>query len=202
LNIYILVDPADSIKKKSDFTAMAVIGLEKFQNYYLLDLIRDKLNLNQRWEKLRGLVLKWKPLKVGYEKYGKDSDIAHMNGKMIDENVVFQIEPLAGKEGKIERIKLLQSPFEYGQFLLPYAIFYTDVSGKDRELVSELIKDEYTKIPFAVHDDIMDCMARIKDPKFGAFFPINNEKEKEKKPELLWNWIYKSITRRGSYMGR
>ena len=172
LNIYILVDPADEKKKKSDFTSMAVIGLDCFKNYYLLDLVRDKLNLLERWLALRNLVQKWETtIAVGYEKYGKDSDIAYMQEKQIDEGVHFSIISLGGNVPKIERIKTLQAPFQAGKFLFPMAIPYTDINGKSHNLIDVLINEEFLKIPFAVHDDIMDSIARIRDPKMNVIFP-------------------------------
>jgi len=44
-NKYILCDPASSKKANSDYTVMQVIGLAPDQNYYLIDGIRDRLNL-------------------------------------------------------------------------------------------------------------------------------------------------------------
>src|SRR6516164_903385 len=45
---YLLVDPASSKKKGSDYTVMAVIGLAPDENFYLLDAVRDRLNLTER----------------------------------------------------------------------------------------------------------------------------------------------------------
>jgi len=67
---YILVDSASSKKKGSDHTVMVVIGLGADQNYYLLDAVRDRLNLSERCKELFRLHRKWRPERVGYEKYG------------------------------------------------------------------------------------------------------------------------------------
>jgi hypothetical protein len=65
---YLLVDPASSKKKGSDYTVMAVIGLGADQNYYLLDAVRDRLNLTERgdkllyrWARSRSCLLRSKP---------------------------------------------------------------------------------------------------------------------------------------------
>ena len=76
---YLLVDPASSKKKGSDYTVMAVIGLGTDQNYYLLDAVRDRLNLTERGDKLFELHRKWRPERVGYEKYGMQADIEYIS---------------------------------------------------------------------------------------------------------------------------
>src|SRR5262245_25007528 len=47
LNVYILVDPANTKKKRSDWSAMWVIGLGRDKNYHVLDVLRDKLNRSE-----------------------------------------------------------------------------------------------------------------------------------------------------------
>jgi hypothetical protein len=59
LNVYILVDPANAKKKRSDFTSMWVIGIGRDEHFVVLDLVRDKLNLTERTERLFELVAKW-----------------------------------------------------------------------------------------------------------------------------------------------
>jgi hypothetical protein len=68
---FILVDPASSKKKGSDYTVIAVIGLGADQNFYLLDAVRDRLNLTERCAALFRLHRKWRPERV--EAVGKRS---------------------------------------------------------------------------------------------------------------------------------
>lgn len=65
-NNYILVDAASSKKKGSDYTAMWVIGLGTDGNYYALDMVRDRLTLTERADRLFELHRKWKPRQVRY----------------------------------------------------------------------------------------------------------------------------------------
>ena len=62
-NVYICVDPANQKKKHSDYTAMVVFGLGYDQNYYILDIVRERLNLTERTEGLFRLCRKWKEKK-------------------------------------------------------------------------------------------------------------------------------------------
>ena len=83
MNKYILVDPANSKAKKADYTAMVVVGLSADKNYYVLDLVRDRLNLGERKERLFGLHKKWNPIGVGYESYGMMIDIDYITEYQI-----------------------------------------------------------------------------------------------------------------------
>src|SRR6185369_16355424 len=55
MNVYLLFDPAGAKNKRSDYTAGWVIGLGPDQNIYVLDMMRDRLNLTQRAQ----LIMKW-----------------------------------------------------------------------------------------------------------------------------------------------
>jgi hypothetical protein len=48
---------------------------------------------------------------------------------------------------------------------------YQTVDGERLDLIKELIA-EYDTFPLGRHDDIMDAIARILDPKLNAVFPM------------------------------
>lgn len=172
LNIYILVDPANEKTKKSDYTAIEVVGLGADKNYYTLDLIRDKLSLKERTQTLFRLHQKWNPISVGYEKYGMQSDIEHIKEKMDDINYHFGIVPLAGKMSKNDRIRKLQPIFEEGRWYLPSTLHYTDYEGRTQDLVDTFLIEEYDAFPVPVHDDMLDVKARILDEDLNATWPM------------------------------
>ncbi len=170
-NVYILVDPASAKKKSSDFTVFWVWGLGPDNNYYLLDAVRDRLRLTERATMLMRLHRKWRPLRVGYEQYGMQADIEHIETVMERENYRFTIMPLGGGMAKEDRIKRLIPPFEQQRVFFPHKLLYRDWEGKPRDFIQEFIDDEYLAFPVALHDDMMDCASRIMDPAFGAVFP-------------------------------
>lgn len=170
-NKYILVDPASKKKKTSDYTVMSVIGLAPDNNYYRLDAIRDRLNLTQRAAKLFELHRKWNPKAVGYESYGMQSDIEHMQYVMELQNYRFAITELGGTMAKEDRIRMLVPVYEQGRFYSPEKLVFIDYESRVVDYVKSFIQDEFTAFPVAVHDDMMDCEARILDPKLGAVFP-------------------------------
>lgn len=171
-NRYLLVDPASEKKTTSDYTVMLVIGLGPDRNYYLIDGVRDRMNLTERARTLFRLHRTYSPQGVGYEKYGAQADVEHMQYVMQEQNYRFHIEPMGGNTPKNDRIRQLVPVFEQGRFYLPWRCHFMDHEGRQRDLVREFIDDEYLAFPVAPHDDMLDCMARILDPALGACFPL------------------------------
>ncbi len=170
MNRYLLVDPAGEKKKDNDYTVAVVIGLGPDQNYYLIDGVRDRLSLTERTSLLFRLHRKYRPLKTGYEKYGKDSDIEHIQDVMNREHYRFAITPLGGAVAKKDRIRKLVPLFESGRFFLPRALYFTDYEQKTQDFRA-LLDSEYEDFPVCQHDDVLDAVARIVDPQLLAVFP-------------------------------
>ncbi len=178
MNIYIVVDPAGERKMKqtgSDYTVMWVIGLAPDQRYYLIDGIRDRLNLTERADKLFSLVRMYKPIRVGYEQYGMQADIAHIEYAQDRDNFHFDIRELGGQMPKNDRIRKLIPIFSAGRFFTPGYLTVRDREGSFRDLMKEFENDEYMAFPVSVHDDMLDDMARILDPDLEAVFPDPDE---------------------------
>ena len=171
MNKYILIDPANEKKKTSDYTVMAVVGLGADQNYYLVDMIRDRLNLTERAAKLFELHRKHKPKGVGYEKYGMQSDIEYMESVMNEQNYRFSITPLGGQTKKEDRIRKLVPIFEQGRFYLPEMLYYSDYEGKKSDLVRDFVEKEFMGFPVGTHDDMLDAISRIVDKDFQTYWP-------------------------------
>lgn len=174
-NRYIVIDPANEKKKRSDYTAGWVLELREDENYYAIDMVRDRLSLTERTDLLFRWHKEYKPLGVGYEKYGKDSDIEHIEDRMERENYRFHITPLAGPLGKNERIKRLVPIFEQGRLFLPTKLPYKDYEKRTVDLVHAFIFDEYVPFPVLSHDDMLDSLSRILDDDMRAEFPMPAE---------------------------
>lgn len=185
LNKYILVDPAMGKKADSDYTVMCVIGVSAGKNFYLVDMIRDRLGLLEKWKKLRDLVALHEPLFVGYEKYGMQADLEFYNMQMEEEGCHFSIEPVGGVIAKSDRIKALVPLFQKHRFIIPRSLPYIDIDGDFKELTDEFLK-EYQDYPYG-HDDMLDCMSRILDKDVPVTFPTrkNSDEEKLFKPDPL-----------------
>ena len=171
LNLYIVVDPAGKKTVGSDYTVACVIGVDARRNYYLVDMIRDRLNLGERWQAVKKLVQDWGVDFVGYETYGMQADIDYIEERQSAEGFYFHVEPLGGKVAKEDRIKRLIPLFARGRFYIPQALPYTDSKGEFHELILEFLSNEYDRFPFSSHDDMLDCMARIMESAMRVTFP-------------------------------
>lgn len=174
---YILVDPASAKKKNSDYTVMWVIGLAPDGNYYHLEVIRDRLSLVEKANKLIHLHRKWKPTKVGYEQYGMQCDIQYIKEVQKQQNYRFNIIELGGAVKKEDRIRQMVPVYENGQFYLQEQQLYRDYQDQLVNLVQIFIKEEFLAFPVGAHDDMLDCLARIKDPELNALFPLSDGAE-------------------------
>ncbi len=171
LNIYILIDPANEKKKSSDYTVMMVVGLGPDQNYYVLEITRDKLSLTERGDELFRLHRKYQPKTVAYEKYGMQADIAYIKDVMRRTNYNFKIVEVGGNLSKVDRISKLLPLFEQERVYLPDSCWKTNYENKTVNLVDSFINEEYLNFPVAVHDDMLDALARITDDTIKLVWP-------------------------------
>jgi phage terminase large subunit-like protein len=179
-NIYIVMDPANAKKKDSDYTAGWVVEACADQKVRIRDILRDRLNLMERTQWLMGMHRKYtkmghKPLAVGYEKYGKDTDIDHIEYIQEQDTYQFDITPLGGAMAKEDRIRLLIPDFEQGNLLLPTEYNQVNYEGRREDLVQVFVDDEYLAFPIMDHDDMLDGLARIKDPDMDLTFPMPDD---------------------------
>lgn len=172
MNRYILVDPASEKKKCNDYTTMWAVGLNSDRNYYVLDGVHDRLNLAERTRALFELHRKWTPPVVGYEKYGMQADIEHIQGEMERENYRFPIVELGGNMPKPDRIRRMVPVFEQGRVYFPNRLLKMSVENTVYDLTDDFYRQEYISFPVSSHDDMLDCLSRIVDPSLGAVFPM------------------------------
>lgn len=171
LNLYICVDPANEKRKHNDYTSMFVIAIDGQDNRIVVDFIRDRLNLTERTNMLFELHAKWSMMggngvkMVAYEQYGMQADIQHIENEQRRRNYRFPILAIGGSTPKPDRIKRLIPVAEQGRLILPHSRAYTGYDGITRDLVQVLIEEELLAFPVCEHDDMLDCLARIEDPK-------------------------------------
>jgi predicted phage terminase large subunit-like protein len=178
LNVYILVDPASSKKESADYTVHWVIGLGPDENYYVLGVYRDRLNLTERTTRLFDLVKRWKPIEVRYEEYGLQADVEHIEEEQVRRKYRFKITKVGGQTRKEDRIKRLIPLFENHRIILPKTFTVVTIEGESKDLIHEFIETEYKAFPVPVHDDMLDALARIAEPDLPLKWPSAKRKFK------------------------
>ena len=166
LNVYIIVDPADSQDKYADNTAMVVIGCGADGNYYLLDMLREKMDLAARAANLIELHRIWRPVSVGYEAYGATADIQHIQYIQSEQNYRFPIMPINNRQGvlkKVERIRRMIPDLINSRWYAPEEIIKLDKDNVEHDVLNEMIQEEMVPFPAGQHDDAIDALARIYD---------------------------------------
>jgi predicted phage terminase large subunit-like protein len=164
----LLVDPASGRREKSannDYTSIWVVGLGSDGNYYVLDFIRDRLNLAQRTAALFRLHRKWRPEHpVRYEQYGMQADIEHVRSEQERLQYRFPIVEMGGAVPKLNRIRRLVPSFSTGRWYFPAQHWYTTAAGELVDLMQVFVEEEYKPFPVGRHDDALDALARIVEP--------------------------------------
>ncbi len=151
-HIFIFIDPASTKNKNSDYTSIAVIGVrprqitsgsstayltdkQKAMNLekYLLDGVRDRMNLSETWEALKNIYLKWEEflslygnnkfsLNVYYEKYGQQRDIEVLKTLQERDSIFFDINVSGGKSSKEDRIGRMIPDLKLGNWKIPFYV--------------------------------------------------------------------------------
>jgi hypothetical protein len=184
LNVYIMCDPAHSLKKESDNTAIAVVGIDASRNYYLLDGYRHKMPLDERWQRLRDLRRHWmrqpgvQMVRVGYERYGLQSDLEHFETRMLQEKDAFEIVELNwtrdGTNTKEDRVQRLQPPFAEGKFFLAQlCVRHVPVLGSDGKPLVDAQGEPITKPE--EYETANQKRAREQGQAFRVFKPVTRK---------------------------
>lgn len=178
-----LIDPANEKKATSDYTSIWVLGFNHDRRIYVLDMVRDRLNLTERTNTVFALHQRWQPEKVGYERYGMQSDIEHIKTEMDRRVYAFHIDELGGAMPKPDRIRRLVPKFEQGSIILPNRLERRNYEGRMEDLVSVFIDDEYKAFPVAAHDDMLDALARLADDAMHIDFPMFFDNDDDEEPD-------------------
>jgi hypothetical protein len=139
MNVYIMVDPSKGKTKRSDRTAIIVIGIDVGGNKYLLDGYCHRMKLSRRYDLMCQLREKWanhpgvQHVRVGYEQYGMQVDLEVILEYQERDNDQFPIEELNttrdGTHSKEDRISRLEPDFNRGIFYMPATIYHPNYGG-------------------------------------------------------------------------
>lgn len=175
-NRYVLVDPAGETLDSNSRYAQWVVALGADKCVRVLDIICDKLDLEERWDAVFKAVQKYDPLKVGYEKIGFQSDVEHFKYRMKELNQIFTIVSLGGGNNRISkdgRIGTLIPLFRDRRVLFPkQGIRKTLKDGRELDMVQYFIEQEYLIWPYNPKTrDMLDALSRLLDAQLNIVWP-------------------------------
>lgn len=153
LNIVASVDFAYSLSKRSDYTAIIVLGIDGERNRYILDIERFKTTkISEYFEKILYLYHKWEFRKLIAEATGAQSaivsELKESYIKPYGLNLsVTEYKPTRHQGSKEERLQAILEPAYENQSVWHYR------SGNCQVLEDELV------LQFPPHDDVKDALA-------------------------------------------
>lgn len=166
MNVYIMCDPSKGSGERSDRTAIAVVGIDKGGNKYLIDGYRHRMKLSDRYDRICELRRKWMDhrgvvqVSVGYEQYGMQCDIEVIKEYMDRDKQWFEIielgTPRQGGHSKKDRIERLEPDVRQGIFHFPVMCWNPDKGG-----------DAYWRIWTEEHVRIAEAIGKASEYSVG-----------------------------------
>lgn len=178
LRLYEIGDPANAKKKKSDWSAFGIIGIDSDGNIYLIDAVHDKLSLGERYKQYFALYDKYRPHIAGYEKYGMQSDLEffRLECKRLGRPLL-PIHEIGGVLSKEDRILRLVPDMQAGKFFFPRKLERWCSYDEKMVDIVERILIELDNFPMGQHDDLIDMVSRIYDLRPIMPAPVKTPEE-------------------------
>lgn len=163
LKVYVLVDPASTQRKESDFTALMTIGMDSEGDLWLIDIIRDKLTQDERAELVYNTLKKNGIHIVHYESISfQASDHKAIKDKGYQNDWYIGVEEIkASATSKDDRIAGLQYFYEQGKVHWPRKYMYHSKYFQRTMDMVEILKLELQMFPATQFKDLSDCHSFI-----------------------------------------
>lgn len=149
INYYTMVDPAIGQRKDSDKTAIVTIGVDQWNNWFIVNVIWDRMLPNEIINNIFYNFEAYHPRQIGVEmvSYQKSLQYALVD-EMRKRNIFLPLVELKASRSKEERIEGLIPRYANG------TIFHLEQCNHRDALEDELLR--YNK---GKHDDIIDALA-------------------------------------------
>lgn len=157
----VFVDPANKQRKESDYTALMTIGIDSVGDWWLIDIIRDKLTLDQRAKLVLKILMERGLHQVNYESIGfMSSDIKAIKemGSQSDWHIGVN-EIKASRQSKEDRIRGLQYLYEQGKIHWPKKYnYFSRYHNREFDMV-DVLRREMWMFPKCEKDDLCDVQS-------------------------------------------
>jgi len=151
LHVYAAMDFAYTVNHNSDYTVIAVVGVDEDNNYYILDIDRFKTNkISVMYDRAESVFRKWRFKKMRCEVVAAQRLIVtQFKDYMRSQNIVFTVEEYNPPRNmsKTERIAAILEPRYNNNQIWHYK------GGNCQILEEELIMNN------PEHDDVKDAVA-------------------------------------------
>ena len=153
-SLYLTVDPAISLGRDADYTAMVVAGQFADKRIRVVDRVREKLTPDKLVDKVFDLVKKWGLHRVGIETFSFQKTLKYdIQKRQRETGIFFSVDELGKRHSgrgeavlsKEARIRRLQPFFEQGLIEI-------------RRDMTDFI-DELLAFPRGKHDDLIDALS-------------------------------------------
>ena len=142
--IYTTVDLATSTKESADYTVVTTIAVDKKNNVYVLDVVRNRIEAPDIVKLLEQVNEKWNPTMIGVERAGFQLALI----QIIRRQTALPIVELKADRDKLSRALPLSAKMEAGMVFFPNdALWYSD------------LEKELLQFPAGDHDDQVDSLA-------------------------------------------
>ncbi len=185
-NLYAFVDPAKlsgTGPKRKDYTAIVVLALRADARRYVVEMIRDRMEVADMVEIVFKIDDYWRgrgnPIKIWWwESRGASLDVEFWHTQAeLRKNAAITFLPFQSIEKKDSRIGRLKWPFQKGLIRFPRqsGAISRVTDGAVRDMVSVFIQEEYTRwtpsfgTPYrpnvgARNEDLLDALAQSESP--------------------------------------
>lgn len=185
LNVFASVDFAYSLSRRSDYTAIVVIGIDCERNIYVLDIDRFKtMSIADYYQHILDLHTKWDFKKLAAEvSAGQAAIVSELKNAYIRPNGLYlsivEIKPNSRDGKKEERIDAILSPRYSNNAIWHYQ------GGNCQVLEEELMSSR------PPHDDVKDALATAVDisipPTGGQKQQWNNGQQQKMVGNVIYN---------------
>ena len=152
LKKFVSVDPAISEEKSADYSAMVCVGVDRNNDWYILDVWHDRVKPKRLIDQIFYWNEKWKPVSVGLETVSFQRALQYfMYDEMKKRNLTVPLKELGNtNRTKGDRIRGLQPRYEMGSIFHPQKTAIPMVDS---------LEDELLRFPKGKNDDLIDALA-------------------------------------------
>ena len=175
LRVYASGDLAISTKQSADYSVFAVVGIDRQQNIWVLDIVRGRFNALGLIDRMFEIQVKWNPELFGIETGQIELTLEPFIQKAEQErSISLRYHKLKTRGAdKSTRARPLQGRMEQGKVIFPTIESTPWMSA---------VQNEMLKFPLGKNDDIVDALAWI--GQMIMIFGIINQK----KPKPVASW--------------